>query len=371
VRVTVVGAGIAGLSVARGLLKLGHAPVVLEQGTAPNPLASSADRHRLIRYAYGLEHGYAVMVGEAYAAWEALWADLGERLYVETGQLLVGPHDDPWVRGSCRSLELLGLPFELLDAGAVAARYPVLDPDRAGQVLHSPTGGALLAERIVAALAAWLRRQPGAELRQHARVTEFDPERATVRLADGAELGADALVVCAGPWLPRLVPAMTARVTPSRQVLAYVRPPAELAPHWRGAPMITDVLTSEQSIFYAVPPVADAGLKFGDHRFTRGGDPDADRAPLPGEVAEVMGLASRRLRRAEDYAVEETRTCFYTVTDDERFVAHREGRLLALSPCSGHGFKFGPLVGERVAEVVAGARVLGKFARWLAGREGA
>jgi hypothetical protein len=46
--------------------------------------------------------------------------------------------------------------------------------------------------------------------------------------------------------------------------------------------MITDVLTSEQSIFYAVPPVADAGLKFGDHRFTRGGDPDADRAPCLG-----------------------------------------------------------------------------------------
>jgi glycine/D-amino acid oxidase-like deaminating enzyme len=82
-----------------------------------------------------------------------------------------------------------------------------------------------------------------------------------------------------------------------------------------------------------------------------------------------MGLASRRLKRAEAYAVEEARTCFYTVADDERFAAHREGRLLALSPCSGHGFKFGPLVGEGAAEVVTGARELGKFARWLAGWE--
>ena len=37
-RVIVVGGGIAGLSVARGLLGLGHAPVLLEQGLLPNPL---------------------------------------------------------------------------------------------------------------------------------------------------------------------------------------------------------------------------------------------------------------------------------------------------------------------------------------------
>lgn len=368
-RVIVVGGGIAGLSVARGLLRLGHAPVLLEQGLLPNPLASSADHHRLIRYAYGLEHGYAVMVGEAYRAWEGLWADLGQRLYVETGQLLIGPHDDAWVRGSCRSLDRLGHPYELLDAAAVATRFPVLDPDRVDQVLHSPTGGALLAERIVDALATWLRRQPGVELREHARVTGLDPERATVRLADGTELGADALVVATGPWLARLVPALAGRITPSRQVLAYVRPPDDLAPHWRAAPMITDVLTSERSVFYAVPPVAGTGLKFGDHRFSRGGDPDADREPRAAEVHEVMSLAARRLRDADRYEVASARACFYTVTDDERFAAHREGRLLALSPCSGHGFKFGPLVGERAAEMVTGEREFGRFETWLAGRE--
>src|SRR5829696_10254142 len=106
-RVIVVGGGVMGLSVARGLHRLGHEPVVLEQGTIPNPNASSADQHRLIRYAYGEAHGYAVMVRDAYAAWERLWSDLGQSLYVPTGQVLTAPRDDPWLLSSCLSLELM------------------------------------------------------------------------------------------------------------------------------------------------------------------------------------------------------------------------------------------------------------------------
>jgi glycine/D-amino acid oxidase-like deaminating enzyme len=365
-RVIVVGGGAMGLSVARALHRLGHAPVVLEQGTIPNPNASSADQHRLIRYAYGEAHGYAVMVRDAYAAWERLWSDLGQSLYVPSGQVLTAPRDDPWLLSSCRSLELMGIPHELLDSAAIAARFPMLDPERVECAFYSPTGGALLAERIVAALANWLRRE-GVEVRERVRVASLDPARGAVRLADGGELTGETVVAAAGPWLPRLVPALAGSIVPSRQVLIYVRPPAELAASWEGAPMITDVLTSGQSVFYAVPPVAGTGLKFGDHRFGRGGDPDQDREVPADEIDPILALASRRLRAVDRYEVTEARTCFYTVTDDERFVAHREDRVLALSPCSGHGFKFSALIGERVAQLLDEQTDFPSFASWLAG----
>jgi glycine/D-amino acid oxidase-like deaminating enzyme len=365
-RVIVVGGGVMGLSVARGLHRLGHEPVVLEQGTIPNPNASSADQHRLIRYAYGEAHGYALMVRDAYAAWDRLWSDLGQSLYVPTGQVLTAPRDDPWLLCSCRSLELMGIPHELLDSAAIAARFPMLDPERVECAFYSPTGGALLAERIVAALADWLRRE-GVEVRERARVASLDPARGAVRLADGSELTGEMVVAAAGPWLPRLVPGLAGRIVPSRQVLIYVRPPAELAASWEGAPMITDVLTSGQSVFYAVPPVAGTGLKFGDHRFSRGGDPDQDREVPPDEIDPILALASRRLRAVDRYEVTEARTCFYTVSDDERFVAHREDRVLALSPCSGHGFKFSALIGERVGQLLDEQTDFPSFASWLAG----
>ncbi len=289
-----------------------------------------------------------------------------ESHYVPTGQVLLGPRDDPWVTGSRRSFELLGLPYELLDGGRIGARLPMLDPGRVDSALYSPAGGALLADRIVAALAAWLRRER-VTVHEHARVTGLDPARGSVRLADGSSLTGDMLVVAAGAWLPRLVPTLAGSAVPSRQVLIYVRPPTELAAGWQGAPMITDVLTSRQSVFYAVPPVAGTGLKFGDHRFSRGGNPDEDREARANEMEAILSLASRHLRDVDRYEITGCRTCFYTVTEDERFIAHREDRLLALSPCSGHGFKFSALIGEQVAELLEERTDFPAFASWLAG----
>ena len=49
-----------------------------------------------------------------------------------------------------------------------------------------------------------------------------------------------------------------------------------------------------------------------------------------------------------------TETCFYTNTSDESFVLERHGPVVVGSPCSGHGFKFAPLIGERLAHLVLG-----------------
>jgi glycine/D-amino acid oxidase-like deaminating enzyme len=80
-RAIIIGGGIMGLATAWGLARQGHEVEIFEQGPLPNPLASSMDEHRLIRHPYGSHVGYARMIDDAYAAWELLWADLGETLY--------------------------------------------------------------------------------------------------------------------------------------------------------------------------------------------------------------------------------------------------------------------------------------------------
>lgn len=364
-KVVIVGGGIMGLSAAWALARRGHTPVVLEQGALPNPMASSVDQHRLIRYTYGALHGYAAMVGEAYAAWDRLWPDLGRRHAVDTGQLLIGPADDPWLVGSCRSLAMLGLPYQTVDE-RLATRFPMLATERLGHAVWTPSGGVLLAERIVADLARWLAEHDHPP-RPHHRVVAIDPARAAVRVEGGDTVEGDAVLVTAGPWVGRLVPGVAERAVPSRQIVAYVEPPAELAEAWRQGPMITDVLTGETSVFYAVPPVAGTGLKFGDHRFSRAGDPDAPRTAEPEEAAAVLRLAGRRLAAIERYRLTEARVCFYDVSPDERFVAERVGQALALAGFSGHGFKFGAVIGERTAGLLTDGGDLPAFQRWLAG----
>jgi sarcosine oxidase len=45
----------------------------------------------------------------------------------------------------------------------------------------------------------------------------------------------------------------------------------------------------------------------------------------------------------------------YTTTKDESFVLERRGRVVVGSPCSGHGFKFAPAIGERLADLALDA----------------
>lgn len=359
--VTVVGAGIMGLGAAWALARRGHRVRLFEQYAIPNPLGSSVDSHRLIRHPYGAEAGYAAMVDHAFASWDRLWADLGERHYLETGTLVVSAEAGGWAADSARVLAELGRPVTPLDPATLARRFPQVDPAGIVQAFHLPTGGVLLADRIVAALAHHLTTR-GVTLAPATRVAAIDPDRAQVTLENGQAVGADMLVVACGPWVRRLAPELAGRVTPSRQMVAYVEPPDGV--DWRNGPMLIN-LESEAG-FYLVPPVAGTGLKIGDHRFTLTGSPDDDRTPGAEEAEAVLALARRRLAGGARYRVASGRVCFYTCTADERFIVEPLGRRTwVMTGFSGHGFKFGAAMGEAMAAAVEHPTTA--ISRWAAG----
>lgn len=363
-RVLVVGGGITGLASAWALERDGHDVTLFEQARLPNPSGSSVDEHRLIRFPYGARPGYARMVADAYESWERVFADIGERPYAATGSLVMSRRSDGFLRESADCLEALGHAPLWLDRSELARRFPTLDPGGVAAAFSLESGGVLLASRIVEALARRLRHN-GVQVREETRVVRVDLASASVELPDGRSLSGDALVVAAGPWLTRLVPGLRTRLTPSRQVVAYLTPPDDLAAAWSVAPLILDL--DPEAGFYLVPPVLGTGLKIGDHRFSLRGDPDQDREATDDEAKNVADLARSRLRDFDRYRIARAKTCFYTVEPDERFVAEAEGRSLVVSACSGHAFKFGSLIGERVADTVAGRWDVTRLRRWLAG----
>jgi glycine/D-amino acid oxidase-like deaminating enzyme len=366
-KVTVVGAGIMGLSAAWALSRLGHAVTILDQGPVPNPHGASNDQHRLIRYPYGAALGYTAMVAEAYRAWDRIWADLGETLYIETGTLAVGAGGTTWVRDSAEAVQALGQTIEWLEPTQVSARFPLLRGDAIAGAFYSETGGVLLADRILAALARHLV-QSGVSLAPNTRVREVAPHRASVTLSDGRNLEADALVVAAGAWVPRLVPDLRGRITPSRQVLVYLDAPADILSAWAAHPLILDI--GPDSGFYLVPPVAGTGLKIGDHRFTLAGDPDDPRAVAAEEAAPVFESCRQRLAGFGRYRLASARSCYYAVEPEERFVVERREKAWVMSACSGHAFKFAPVLGQRLAQAIEGRLDPADLARWAAGGEG-
>lgn len=361
----IVGGGIAGLCTAWALAEQRQAVTLIEQGELPNPLAASVDQHRLIRYPYAEAVGYCRMVGAAYEAWEKLWMALGETHYVETGTLALSCYPGDWSDRSRHSLEQTGVAYDLIAPADLAQRYPFLAMDRVRWGLYVKQGGTLLADRIVAALVRYLP-QRGVELRSNTPVQQVDVAARRVILQSGECIVADRLVIAAGAWLGKLLPQYAAQVTPFRQVVAYFEPPAQFAPAWAAAPGILDTGGDKEG--YVVPPVAGSQLKFGAGIYNRPGDPDRERQTDTLEGQQILDLFKSRLIDFEHYRCVGAKSCYYSKTADHRFIVQEIGdRTWVVSACSGHGFKFGSVIGLRLAETLMGRRSASELIAWAAG----
>jgi sarcosine oxidase subunit beta len=358
----VLGAGIMGLSAAWGLARAGFTVTLLDRAPPPNPRGASADNHRLIRHAYGAEAHYMRMVSDAFTAWEALFDEMNQRLLVPTGVLALSAKGGGWLADSRATLRADGFAVEDLSPATLAARFPMLRADGLRDGFAMREGGVLLARRIVAALARHLAAQGVAFRTAEAR--DADPERGRVTLPGGAAEEADLLVIAAGPWAPRLLPALPVR--PTRQIIVELEPPPGHRAAWAAAPMLLEI--DPEAGFYAVPPVAGTPLKIGDHRFAPAGDPDGPPQATPEEARAILALAAPRIAELPRYRVLAARACHYDVAAEERFLLQPLGaRGLVMSGFSGHGFKFAPLLGLGLAAAAADRATAPAIAAWAAG----
>ena len=346
-RVGIVGGGITGLATAWALTRRGADVTLFEQGPVPNPLSASGDQHRLIRRAYGRMSGYARMIGEAYAAWDELWADLGECHLADTGFLIVSQHEGDSAEAYRDGLIAADDPCEVLNGRDAAERWPFLDPDVCRWAAYSPEGGALLCEPIAVGLAR-LIREGGGMVHENARVESIDTSAGTL-VAAGEPFAFDQLVVAAGAWVTGLCPDLAGRLTAYRTAVAYLTPPDDLENAWAHAPGFLDLGGTIDG--YVLPPVRGTGLKVGTGLHKRVSPPDADREPEDWEGAAIRDRFTP-FARLDEYGIDHVRSCVYTFTIDERFFAERRGRAWVVSACSGHGYKFGAAIGRRMADAL-------------------
>lgn len=352
--VIVVGLGGMGSATAAELAARGARVLGLERAGIPNEQGSSHGVNRIIRLAYMEDPRYVPLLRRAYERWRALEARAGERLLVVTGGVDVGLPDSETVRGSLEACRLHDLSHEFLDGEELMARFPGFRVPAGFGAVYQADGGFVLSERAIVAHAR-LALADGADLRGHEGVIAW--QEAGDGVIVRTELGryrARRLVITAGAWVDRLVPSLAGLAVPERQVLMWSR---TLRPErFAVGAFPVFILEVPEGRFYGFPEHGIPGFKVGlyHHRGQVVDPDDPARLRMEPEDEAVLRAGTSRYFPDADGPTLSLRSCLFTNTPDEHFIIDRlpgAPRVVVVSPCSGHGYKFASVIGELAADL--------------------
>ena len=358
-RVAVVGAGAFGGWTALHLLRRGARVVLLDAWGPGNSRASSGGDTRVIRATYGPDRVYVEMVARSLRLWRESEKRFGRPLFRKTGVLWMAGSDDRYEKAALPLLRAAGLAVEEMSVGQATARYPQVNFEGVHWVLHEKEAGYLLARRACQAVLERLQAE-GGQYRQAAVTpgTIGNDSMGPLRISDGTELAADHYVFACGPWLGTIFPEVIGdRIRPTRQEVFFFGP----AP---GDPAFTEDrlpvwIDNGARVFYGIPGSEWRGFKVADD--TRGPDFDpttGERKPSAKGLRAARDYIAFRFPGLSDAPLLEARVCQYENSPDSRFIIdrHPQARNAWIAGGgSGHGFKHGPAVGERVADLVLGS----------------
>lgn len=356
--IVVIGAGVFGLTAALELARRGHGVTVLEAGAAPNPLASSTDVSRMVRMDYGsdgLYTGLAVEAIKGWRDWNALW---DEEVYHETGLLLASSlplEPGTFEQDSLVQLESIGYQVQRMDSSLLRDRFPDWNADKFVDGYFNPVAGWAEALRVIGCLAQEAQHT-GVSLRTGTRVARISQEGTRVTgvvTSDGVGIQADLVVLAAGAWTPLLLPRLSDFMGAVGQPVFYFEP--EEPERFRGPgfpPWAADV---SRTGWYGFPANRDGLVKVGNHgpgRLVHSDDPRDVTARQIGGCREFLREA---LPALAEQKLKESRLCWYCDTWDGNFWIDHDPDAVGLVVAtggSGHGFKFAPVMGSIVADVV-------------------
>ncbi len=287
--------------------------------------------------------------------WRALEAETGIQLLTATGGLYLGPAESRPVTGSIRSAREHGLRHEVLEATEIHHRWPVFTPAEGTVGLLEEQAGIIRADRAIEAHLVVAERQE-AHLEFGQRVVGW--RRAPgggfeVETADGLVVGTGHLVLSVGPWTTQLMPDLDLPLRVERQSVCWFRPEAD--PGTIGTDRLPVwVMADGKHDYYGFRHDPELGLKVAIHHSGEHVNPeDVERTVRVADVDRIRGFLRARMPAA-DGPLASTTVCLYTNAPDEDFVIdrHPAGPGVAFaSACSGHGFKFSPLIGQILADL--------------------
>jgi glycine/D-amino acid oxidase-like deaminating enzyme len=356
--IVIVGAGIFGLTAAWELRTRGWDVEVIDPGPVPRASAASTDISKVIRMDYGSDELYTRMSEGALAGWDEWNARWTPPLYHQDGFLVLSPgvmRAGGFERDSFNLLQARGHELQRIGSTNTRPRFAAWSSRGFPDGYFNPRAGWAESGKVVARIADEIRAA-GVRLTESTAFERTLVERdrvVGVKSADDRMLHADAVLIAAGAWTPALVPQLTNVMWTTGQPVVHFGVDDPSA--WQAPRFPVWAADIARSGWYGFPALADGTLKIGHHGRGRRVDPDAPRTILPEEEDQFREFLRRHLRPLADAPIRLTRLCLYCDTFDGDFWIDedpsRPGLFVAAGD-SGHGFKFAPVLGPLIADVV-------------------
>ncbi|RLT58329.1 MAG: N-methyl-L-tryptophan oxidase [Chloroflexi bacterium] len=350
--VVVLGLGVMGASAVHQLAGRGVRVLGLDANQRGHVLGSSHGRSRIIREAYYEAVEYVPLVQRAFVQWRELEEETGLDLLLMTGCLNIGRPGPHVVDGVIASARRHGLLSEVLPSDAMRSRFPAFALPESHVGVYQPTAGVLNADACVGALVdASVAR--GATIRHGEMVSSWEPDGdgVIVRTPSGT-IRAQHLVITAGPWSASVLADLGLPLQAVRQYVVHFEPQAPERFSPPGFPaFIWDVAEGE---VYGIPYLPGSGFKVGGHDPGEPCTPETARRTVTVEEIENVRSIFERCLPGCATTMSMAATCLYTVTPDRHFIIDRHPAHPQVSYAagfSGHGFKFGPTIGEVLADL--------------------
>ncbi|KAI5626747.1 peroxisomal sarcosine oxidase, partial [Silurus asotus] len=355
----VIGAGIQGSFTAYHLAKNNKKTLLLEQFVLPHTRGSSHGQTRIIRKSYA-EDFYIHMLEESYELWAQLEKEAGMKLYRRTGLLLMGPENGKDFQLIKSSIQRNKVPNVVLEKHEFSQHIPNVNLTSGDAALVETSGGVLYADRALRA-AQMVFQSHGGVIKDGEKVINIEPGDIITVTTNSGTYQAKNLVITVGPWAKTLL-SHTGLHLPLQVVKINVcywkeKVPGSYSINNRFPCFIQIQPKEAEHDIYGLPSNEYPGLMKVCYHMGSETEPDErDRQTDRRDVDAVSSYISRCLPGLVPVpAIVEG--CMYTVTPDNHFVLDRHptySNIVIGAGFSGHGFKFGPIVGKLLCELSMG-----------------
>lgn len=319
---------------------------------------SSHGQSRMIRTAYFEHENYVPLAQRAFQMWDEIQKRTTESLIRRTGLLQVGDPNGSVVKGVLKSVDTHQLPIEHLDPTQIQARFPLLKPDSTHLGLLEKEAGFLRVEKCIATMIK-LAKDAGAEYLANTRIQKWhanDDGSFTVNAGDQT-LTTKRLMVTAGPWAQELLGDLNLEIRIRCKHQFWFQSDRIDGHVENGFPCFL-METDKQDWFYGVPAIDRLGMKIAEH--TGGTEVPSvaqqQRESDEQDLARVQGFVDKYFDFGRSRVIYHS-PCMYSVSADEHFIIdqHPNHEQVAFAAgMSGHGFKFAPVIGQYLVNLLDG-----------------